>query len=180
MKRYSAEYFGGQTLTHRDDDEDLSIDRRLTAILRLLIALGALVMATVITIPKLYKMLQIKGVLRGAYTTTEYVSQKWDETSPDDRRRHIWWIGYGHKDIHQIGGHRTNVPRRRWEETNIGDQIEVIHIPGDRWTYLKDGDIFVSPGHFAFDIVLLAIELTVAATALVRWHRSRLAARLAG
>ena len=159
-----------------DDEEDLMIERHLTAFLWLLLALGALMMATILTIPKLYKMLQVKGVLPGAYTTTEYVRQKWDETSRNDRRKHIYWISYGDKDIHEIGGHRTNMPRRQWEETNIGDQIEVVHIPGDRWTYLKDDPIFVSPGSFAFDIVLLAIELTVAATALVRWHRSRLAA----
>ena len=46
----------------------------------------------------------------------------------------------------------------QWATVNVGDRIEIVHIPWSDDTYLKDG-IYVSFGNFAFDIVLLILEL---------------------
>ena len=82
------------------------------------IALGLAIFAT---IPKLYKMCQIRGWLPGATVVTETVSQKWHETpEAHNRYREVYWISWSDVDIQRIGTHRTNVTADRWNALNVG------------------------------------------------------------
>lgn len=43
----------------------------------------------------------------------------------------------------------------------VGDTVEVVRVPDDDSAYLRNG-VFVEPGNFVFDLVLLAVTLGVA------------------
>ena len=136
----------------------------------LVIALG---MAFGVTIPKLYKMCQIKGWLPGANATNEIITQKWNQTPAEHPSgRDTYWIAWTDDDIRKVGEHRVNVPPEHWNHLNLGDQIEVVRLSGDGWAYLRD-DIFVSVGNFAFDGILLVAEIGVAFAMLVGLNRNR-------
>ena len=59
---------------------------------------------------------------------------------------------------------RINLPEKLWGSCNIGDEIEIINVPGDSSAYHREG-IFASDGNFALDRVLLISEYVVAAIA---------------
>ena len=135
-----------------------------------MIALG---MAFGVTIPKLYKMCQIKGWLPGAPATQETITQKWNETPAEHPRgRDTYWIAWSDDDIRKVGDHRVNVPPDYWNNIDVGDQIDVVRLSGDRWPYLRDG-IFVSAGNFVFDGILLATEIGVAIAMIIGLIRNR-------
>lgn len=48
----------------------------------------------------------------------------------------------------------------KWDHLNIGDEIEVVYLPGDPTPYTRDG-IFASDGNFAFDRGLVAVEIAL-------------------
>jgi hypothetical protein len=136
----------------------------LKNIIFLVMALG---LAFGATIPKLYKMCQIKGWVSGATASQQLITQKWETPADNPRGRLTYWIAWSDVDIRQVGDHRLNVTSAKWNQLAVGDAIEVIRIPGDRWPYVRDG-IFVSPDNFAFDGILLALELGVAVWMIVR------------
>ncbi|MBC8117737.1 MAG: hypothetical protein H7062_25385 [Candidatus Saccharimonas sp.] len=146
--------------------------KSMTNVIVLIAALGV---AIAFTVPKLFKMCQIKGWVPGASATNEVITQKWHQTPEQHPSgRDSYWIAWGITDIKTVGGHRLNVPSERWERLNVGDTIEVVRLPGDRWPYLRDG-IFVSAENFIFDFLLLNVELGVAifmVRALIRSRRS--------
>ncbi len=68
-------------------------------------------------------------------------------------------VSWTQQDIRQPSKFRTNIPYNRWVKSNIGDPIEIITIGSDPSPYVQD-DIFVEPGNFVFDFLLLATELS--------------------
>ncbi len=52
----------------------------------------------------------------------------------------------------------TRVTYDVWERLAQGSRIEVVTVPGDTERYYRH-DIYVSPGNFAFDRVLLVGEI---------------------
>lgn len=140
--------------------------RIIGIILAIFLALG-------VTVPKLVKMSQIKGWTTGAEVKVEKVTQKWNQT-PDihPSNRNTFWISWSNKDIKLVGDHRTNVQKEKWDNINIGDEIELIYVPGDTSAYLRDG-IFVEYGNFVFDIVLLLGEITTVIILLIQLIKRR-------
>jgi hypothetical protein len=58
----------------------------------------------------------------------------------------------------------------------VGDPVEVFRVPGDDGAYLRNG-VFVEPGNFVFDLVLLAVTGGVAVVSAGRllwwWIKGR-------
>lgn len=61
----------------------------------------------------------------------------------------------------------------------IGKKIQILYVPGDNAPYLKD-DIFVEPGNFVFDFVLLFGELALAFGYIMELVKRRLPSGSAG
>lgn len=119
--------------------------------------LGAL--GLLFTGPKLLRMAQIKGWVPGGQTTTHRITQKWEEMRDGSRGPgSVYWISWTDRSIQEIGDHRLNLELEQWHSLQVGDPIEIVRVPGDQWPHTRDG-IFVSPGNFVFDSVLLGVEL---------------------
>ncbi|MGD1906873.1 MAG: hypothetical protein ACFB0C_12880 [Leptolyngbyaceae cyanobacterium] len=143
----------------------------LRSVLVLLVAFG---LTAGITVPKLYKAGQIKGWFPGATTTEETLTQKWHQT-PHPNDSNVYWVAWSEASIQTEGDHRLRVTPERWDELDVGTEIEVIWVGGDRTPYLRDGR-FVSVGNLAFDGVLLLLMsfLSVAIVAsMVNTHLSK-------
>ena len=112
-----------------------------------------------VTGPKLYKMAQIKGWLPGATATTRPITQKGVDHGTRGREHH--WVSWANSGGPISRAHRASVSPEVWETMTVGDPVEVIRVPGDEDAYLRNG-VFVEPGNFVFDIVLLSVGLCVA------------------
>ena len=137
---------------------------------RPLILLVVAALLTLVTTHKLFRMCQIKGWLPGASVHQQRVTDLWHEIRETSRgTRHTYWVGWGVGPTQQPGPHRLNLPFAAWSALHTGDLIEIIWLPFDHLPYTRD-DIFVQPGQFAFDGVLLVLELTglIYATRLIR------------
>jgi hypothetical protein len=111
------------------------------------------------TVPKLYEMFQIKGWIPGGRPQQVTITAKLHQTpeqSPDGRE--VYWIAWNGGDINRRGAHRTNMVYEQWTTAKVGDPLEIVYIPLSGDTYLRDG-IYVSFGNFAFDVLLLILEL---------------------
>jgi len=117
---------------------------------RIVVLILCVVLAS-ITVPKLYTMSAIKGWVPGAKVQIYHVTQKLDNGK-------VYWISWTRDDIRLPGNHKSNIRYERWAKLKIGDPIEIITVGNDPTTYTRD-DIFVEPGNFVFDLVLLAGEL---------------------
>jgi len=138
------------------------------------VALLAFGMAFGITLPKLYKMCQIKLWIPGAVLGEERITQKWHQTPAEHPKgRNVYWISWGDTPIREVGAHRTNIEREQWESLRVGALVETVRIPGDPSPYLRRNDIFVSPGNFAFDFALLGVELFFGVSAIRNLLRLR-------
>jgi hypothetical protein len=109
-----------------------------------------------VTTHKLYIMCAIKRWLPGAQAHGYRVRQK---LVTKEELEDAYWISWTSEDIRQPGNHRTNIPREQWANLRIGDPVEIITVGDDPAPYVRD-DIFVSPGNFGFDIVLLVAEVS--------------------
>lgn len=139
---------------------------------RWLMLIGVFGVMVTITLPKLYKMAQIKGLLPGAVAVQRVIVEKWHQTPAEHHKgRNVYWIAIAPGDIRQRGSHRLNVVPEHWNRLNQGDTIELLSIPGDPDFYLRDG-IFASWGNFVFDFVLIGVECIVVVT-LFRRLRSQ-------
>lgn len=146
-------------------------------VIYLLFALG---LALGVTIPKLYKMTQIRGWQPGAIVEQHVITQKWHQSKEEHPRgRDAYWIAWTEDDIRSIGSHRLNVPAETWEAMAPGQPIEIVRFKGDRWPYLRNDPIFASNENFVFDLILLAIEVGTVVWAMRRL-RAHFAARAAG
>jgi hypothetical protein len=122
--------------------------------------------ALLITVPKLHKMMRIRGWLPGAFVSTEIITQKWDAPG---RAARAYWVAWTERDIREVGPHRLNVPRARWDRLAIGDRIQIVRLRRDPWPYLRDG-IYASTVNILLDIVILLAEIAIVAAML---HRLR-------
>jgi hypothetical protein len=127
-----------------------------------------------VTGPKLHKMAQIKGWRPGATVTTRFITKK--GVNQGTRGSNHYWVSWANYDGTISPAHRDYVSPEVWESMEVGDPVEVIHVPGDDAGYLPNG-VYVELGNFAFDIALLAVGLCVAAASAGRllwwWVRGR-------
>jgi hypothetical protein len=134
----------------------------------LVVALG---FAFGVTGPKLYMMALIKGWISGAVVTNEVITQKGVEPPNLLGGEANYWVSWVKGEVRDSWSSRERVPPEVWEGIREGDPIEVVHIAGS--PYLRIG-VFVEPGNFVFDCVLLVAEVTVALVMLVLlliWRR---------
>jgi hypothetical protein len=129
----------------------------------------ALVISTALAVgvtgPKLYKMAQIMGWQPGADVTTGFITEK--GVNQDYRGREHYWVSWANHGGALTRADRANVSPEVWESMKEGDSVEVVRVPGDESAYLRNG-VFVEPGNFVFDFVLLALAVGVAVTSLGR------------
>lgn len=112
-----------------------------------------------ITVPKIYAMAQIKGWIPGGVATHVVITSKWHQSADEARDgKEAFFIAWNRADIHVPGAHRTNVFGDQWSRMQVGDSIEIVNVPGDADSYLRD-DIYVSPGNFVVDFVFLLFEV---------------------
>ena len=135
--------------------------------LALVISVG---LAAGVTVPKLYKMAQIKGWQPGATVTTRVITDKgWDQGRRGFKHYWVSWANHGGA---LTRADRDNVSPEGWQRMRVGDSVEVVRVPGDDAAYLRNG-VFVEPGNFVFDYVLLAAELITALVMVILLFRSR-------
>jgi hypothetical protein len=105
---------------------------------------------------KLALMLQVIGVLPGRHVSTQAITQRWHQQTPaaDD----TYWISWDTLDIRTPSLHRLNVTAERWAHLAVGDSVRLYRVPGSSLTYAS-GDIYTSPGNFAYDILLLCLAV---------------------
>ncbi len=91
--------------------------------------------------------------------TTQFITQKGVDEGMRGRQ-HFWvsWANHGGA-LSRAG--RGNVSPEVWAKMRVGDSVEVSRVPGDDAAHLRNG-VFVEPGNFVFDFVLLALTLGVA------------------
>jgi len=139
----------------------------------ILVMIFAAGLALFVTGPKLYKMCQVKGWIGGAGITQETISAKWHQTPEQHpRKRDAFWIAWQGADIKVRGSNRINLQREQFGTLRVGDTLDVVRLPDDPVPYLRQG-IFVSPGNFVLDIVLLLTEIYFAVRAFTRWRLNR-------
>jgi hypothetical protein len=126
-----------------------------------------------ITFPKLYRMCQVKGWIPGGVVRIETITDVWHQT-PDEHPKgnHAYWVSWGSRSIRVVGHHRMNLEKEHWARFRVGDQVQLVDIPGDPHPHTRDG-IFVSSGNFGFDIVLLLVELAVAGVYIRKFFDER-------
>jgi hypothetical protein len=124
-----------------------------------LVLVIAIALAIGVTVPKLYKMAQITGQTPGATVTTRSVTEKGMDHGRQGREH--YWVSWGVAAGSRSRADRDYVSPEIWTNVKVGDSIEVVHVPGDDAGYLKNG-VFVEPGNFVFDYVLLAAEIITA------------------
>jgi hypothetical protein len=129
-------------------------------------------LAAGVTGPKLYKMAQIKGWQPGATTTTRWITDKGVERG--SRGRQSYWVTWANYGGRPAESDRDWVSAETWASMKVGDPVEVVSVPGDKAGYLRDG-VYVEPGNFAFDLVLLAVAACVAlaSTGRLLWWLAR-------
>jgi len=110
-----------------------------------------------VTTGKIYKMLVISEVLPGAILKQEVITGKTSTVgrpfSGDDH-----WISWNQADPSKPGSERVNMPRERWLRTEVGDPVDLLFLEEDGTPFLRNG-IFASSGNFAFDFLLLVLEI---------------------
>lgn len=113
---------------------------------------------------KIIKTYMRRGVLAGAYSKTQMITQKWDETYTEFHRKsfleapevkHAYWVSWTDHNIREKGDHRLSIPYDEWLKLKIGDSIQVIYNMGDTTPHYRD-DI---EDDVIFDHVLLVGEL---------------------
>ncbi len=105
------------------------------------------------TTNKLIKMAKIRGFIPGPAPEVKIVTGK---IASRDRDRAVFWLAWDNADIHVPGRNRINLSKEVWQSFNVGDSIEILYFPGDRWPYTRR-DIFADDGNFAFDEILLTL-----------------------
>lgn len=133
--------------------------RRLLLLAPVLPLLAALV-GVAFTWQKLERMKRIRGHEPGARVESHQVLEKWVRSSS------TYWIRWAEGDIRRPGTHRLNLPRAVWSRYAVGDEIEIVFVPGDSSPHHREG-IYASDGNFVFDYLLLACESGLALVSLL-------------
>jgi hypothetical protein len=163
--------FGGAA----ESDEGLAFrstaasNKRRPMFKRVVISVVLVGVAFFVTIPKLYRMAQIRGFIAGGVIQPLPILEKWHQTPAEHHKgRNVWWLRLHPGDIRQPGNHRANVEKSQWESFKVGQTIETVAIPGDKSIYLLRGDIYAETSHFVIDFLLLGAELGGAAYLMLR------------
>jgi hypothetical protein len=119
-------------------------------------------LAGLVTGPKIYKMFQIRGTVPGALVEKQIVSAKNQEYG----RGEDYW------KITTTQGESERISFEKWSSLKVGDEIEMVRIPGDEVVYAKYG-IYSDDGNLIFDYVLLASEIGGIFFFLVRFFKLR-------
>src|SRR5438105_2076024 len=106
----------------------------------------------IFTLMKLDKMEQIRGLKPGAVIKREVIRQKYEHPESG-----TCWVAFTDENIRRGGPHRMHLETEKWDRLKIGDEIEVVYVPGDPTPYTRDG-IFANDSNFAFDRGLVAFE----------------------
>jgi hypothetical protein len=133
----------------------------------MLALLVSLALGLGVTGPKLYKMAQIKGWVPGALVTPGVVTQKGVDQRQGRQIEDSYWVSWARGDVRGSWDQRGRVSPEVWEGMQVGDSIDLIRVPDDGRTYLRNG-VFVDWGNFAFDLFLLSAAMVVALVSAVR------------
>jgi hypothetical protein len=136
-------------------------------VLTLVISVG---LAAGVTGPKLHKMAQINGWRPGATVTTRVITAK--GVDQGRRGREHYWVSWATHGGALTRADRDNVSPEVWGSMRVGDSVEIVRVPGDDAAYLNNG-VFVEPGNFVFDYVLLAAEIVTALVMVILLFKSR-------
>ena len=105
---------------------------------------------------KISDMKMIRGTKPGASFETEIVSDK-------GRKWKQHMVAFDDATIDQCDGRCLSLERNTWRKYQVGDEIEVVYLPGCNFPHHKDA---ASRGHFFLDYTFLAIELVCIALSL--------------
>jgi hypothetical protein len=140
------------------------------SLLRLLLRLPPVIplilflVIAVLTSRKLFRMAQVRGWISGARPETALVVRKW--------RKSGRYLRYVTKE----GQEEQRVPEALFHSVEVGGQVEVRYLPGDRTPHLARG-VYASRGNFIFDGFLLLLELAAILYFLRQFFLARAAAR---
>lgn len=113
-------------------------------------------------------MAQIRGWVPGAEIVPKRITDLRVETL---RKGGIaCWVAWDGGSAAVPGTHRLNLEEDRFRRLAVGDMLPVVFVRGE--PYLRDS-IFDFKGNFAFDIVLLVLELALVVVAAVRFKSTR-------
>lgn len=101
---------------------------------------------------KLEGMKQIRGWKPGATIKTCTVTDKLVVG------QYTHWLSWDNGDIRVPGDHRINLPENVANRYEVGSDVDIVYLPNDSSPYHRDG-IYADDGNFAFDYVLLTIEV---------------------
>ena len=125
----------------------------------LVISIGIGLLGTFITVPRLYKMFQIKGYISGATLTTNYVTKKWVSDSHLRYETH-YNISWAEDTVNIKENQVDNIDKETWKNMNVGYTINVVSFRSDKKAYTNNS-LYVANGNFILDFVLLAGQLFV-------------------
>ena len=125
----------------------------------LVISIGIGLLGTFITVPRLYKMFQIKGVISGATVTAKSITKKWVSDSHLRYETH-YNISWAEDTVNIKENQVDNIDKETWKYMNVGDTINVVSFRSDKKAYTNNS-LYVANGNFILDFVLLAGQLFV-------------------
>jgi hypothetical protein len=114
---------------------------------------------------KIHTMMQIRGWIPGAITTTCTVTAKYED----------WWTRIQHNgafslncpNLQRTPGHRVQLSYQEWMNINVGSSLTIIRVGGLYGEELfVPNDLGSSDGDFAIDVIFLIGEGIVS---LVAW-----------
>jgi len=130
---------------------------RVVRTIAILVLISFVVWLALFTSAKLYKMTAIRGWVPGAIYKEHVVT---DKRVLDGEYGPAHWIAWEGADITQRSTFRETLDEEQWETINIGDKVAIAYYRDDPEPYKLDG-IYVSPGNFVFDLILLIGEILV-------------------
>ncbi|MGB0953595.1 MAG: hypothetical protein ACPG31_10235 [Planctomycetota bacterium] len=126
-----------------------------------------------VTIPKVWRMMKIRGWVEGAIATEVVVTDSWHQTKEKHpKNRETFWIAWDDADIHQRGPNRIILSPDLWAGILVGSTVEIIRFPDDPHPYHAEG-IFASNGNFVFDAMVLTAWFLFARTGYIAFRRLR-------
>lgn len=131
-----------------------------------LLLLASALLITV-TGPKMYKMVLIRGWVPGATVRRKIVTDMKMTASSGRVTSNAYWVSWDGQGASRIGPKRMNLPEEVYKGIEIGDELEVITLFGEKTPYHREG-IFASNGNFIFDVCLLCFELFLFGAGLYR------------
>ncbi|MGL4552736.1 MAG: hypothetical protein ACRC33_16295 [Gemmataceae bacterium] len=109
---------------------------------------------------KLHKAAQVRGWVPGASVARRAVAQKGWDSARRLRDDDSCWVSFS-AAASTSWADRHRLTPESWHRLNVGDVVEVVRVPGDGETYLRD-DIQFEDGNVALDAVMLAAALAAA------------------